>query len=69
MSLIIGCNESSPESVDTFIADFSVAVGAGQFHAGGLLANESYGKYARLMEIAKEDTYIPYVVGKTFRIP
>ena len=37
LAVIVGYSESGPESLDTFIADLSVGVGAGQLMAGGLL--------------------------------
>jgi enolase len=37
LAVIVGYSESGPESLDTFIADLSVGIGAGQLMAGGLL--------------------------------
>lgn len=66
LSVIIGCAEGGPESTDTFLADFAVAVGASQFHGGGLGSCEYACKYARLVEIARDDEDLMYV-GKKFR--
>ena len=67
-AIVIGCNENGPETMDTFIADLAVAVGAGQFSAGGIAAGEHFCKYSRLLEIAREDPSIRFV-GKKFRKP
>ena len=67
LALVVGCNESGPETLDPFIADLAVAAGAGQFAAGGVGAGEYFGKYARLIEISKEDPSLPFNSGKTFR--
>lgn len=66
-SIIVGCeDEHCVETIDTFIADFAVAVGAGQFASGGLESGEYMAKYARLLEITREDSSISYC-GKKFR--
>lgn len=44
----------SGETEDTFIADFSVAVGAGQIKTGSLCRSERVAKYNRLLEIEGE---------------
>ena len=67
LSLVIGCEEDAPESGDSFIADLAVAVGAGQFAAGGLHACEFANKYTRVLEISREDESIQYV-GRRFRL-
>ena len=67
LALVVGCNESGPETLDTFIADLAVAAGAGQFAGGGVGAGEYFSKYARLIEISKEDPALPFNSGKTFR--
>mmetsp|Transcript_19734 Transcript_19734/g.19065 ORF Transcript_19734/g.19065 Transcript_19734/m.19065 type:complete len:529 (+) Transcript_19734:216-1802(+) len=66
LTLIVGYSESGPESVDTFIVDLSVGLGASQLMAGGITSGEHSAKYARLSEICKEDGSIPYV-GKDFK--
>ena len=43
LALIVGYSESGPESMDTFIADLCVAIGAGQLTAGGILSGMIYG--------------------------
>lgn len=64
--VIAGCDEGAPESTDTFIADLAVAMGIGQFAAGGLGSCEYSCKYQRVMEIARGDDTIPYA-GRKFR--
>ena len=44
----------SGETMDTFIADLAVAVGAQYLKAGSTSRGERVGKYNRLMEIAAE---------------
>ncbi len=44
----------SGETEDTFIADFSVATGAGQIKTGSLCRSERVAKYNRLLEIERE---------------
>lgn len=44
----------SGETEDTFIADFSVATGAGQIKAGSVCRGERVAKYNRLLEIERE---------------
>lgn len=44
----------SGETEDTFIADFAVAVGAGQIKSGSLSRSERLAKYNRLLEIERE---------------
>ena len=34
LGLIVGCNEGCPETLDSFLTDLAVAVGAGQLAAG-----------------------------------
>ncbi len=66
LSVIVGCAEGGPESTDTFLADFAVAVAATQFHGGGLGSCEYACKYTRLVEIVRDDEELMYV-GKKFR--
>ena len=40
LAVIVGYSESGPESLDTFISDLSVGIGAGQLMAGGLLTGD-----------------------------
>ena len=65
-ALIIGSEELAPETADTFVADFAVAVGAGQINGGGFLNGDFNAKYNRLLEIKNTDETLPYV-GKKFR--
>jgi enolase len=44
----------SGETEDTFIADFAVAMGAGQIKTGSLCRSERTAKYNRLLEIERE---------------
>ena len=44
----------SGETEDTFIADFTVAMGGGQIKTGSLCRSERIGKYNRLLEIERE---------------
>jgi enolase len=51
----------SGETEDTFIADFSVATGAGQIKTGSLCRSERIAKYNRLLEIERElGQHAPY---------
>jgi len=65
-SIVVGTNEESPESMDTFISDFAVGIGATQLMAGGLYSGEHICKYNRLCEIARENEEIQFV-SKKFR--
>ena len=65
-ALIVGCEEQCCETSDTFIADFAVGVGAGQFSGGGLDTGECMAKYNRILEISKEDEGIAFA-GRNFR--
>jgi enolase len=67
-AVVVGCSESTPETLDTFIADFAVAIGAGQLAAGGIASGEHFCKYSRLSEIAVEDPSIPFTAGDSFRL-
>lgn len=64
--IIVSSNEDAPETVDTFIADFAVGMGAGQFMGGSLHSAENYEKYNRLVEIRRGDERVPFA-GSTFR--
>ena len=65
-AIIISSNDDvlQPESSDTFIADFAVGVGAGQFMGGGLGGAEFTSKYNRILTIQREREKIRYVGGK-----
>lgn len=65
--LIVSSEEDAPETTDTFITDLAVAMGASQLAAGGVIGAEYSCKFARLMEIFREDRSIPFV-GKEFRM-
>lgn len=54
------------DSTDTFLADFAVGVGAGQFAMGGVYSAECAAKYNRMLEITEESPSIRYV-GARFR--
>lgn len=60
----VGVEEENTETSDTFIADFAVAVGAGQFSGGGFESGEFFGKYNRLLEIQRENEEIRFVAKK-----
>ena len=66
IAVILGCDEGAPECPDNFLADLAVAMGVGQFAAGGLAACEYSCKYQRVLEIARSDESLPYT-GKRFR--
>ena len=66
-SIIVGIEDDSCiETNDTFIADFAVGVGAGQFNGGGFESGEYISKYSRILDITREDGSIAYC-GKKFR--
>jgi enolase len=44
----------SGETEDTFLADFSVAMGGGQIKTGSVCRSERIAKYNRLLEIESE---------------
>jgi enolase len=44
----------SGETTDSFIADFAIAVGAGQIKSGAPCRGERLAKYNRLIEIERE---------------
>ena len=69
LSIIISCDSGNiPETSDTFIADFAVAIGASQFMGGGILSGENIAKYNRLMEIGREDESVLFTfLGRKFR--
>jgi len=52
----MGCNGLAPlgETVDTFIADFTVAMGTGKLKAGAPARGERVEKYNRLLRIEEE---------------
>lgn len=68
-SIAVSCDGGSiPETDDSFLADFAVAMGAAQFMAGGVLAGEHMCKYNRLMEIGRENESILFsFLGRRFR--
>lgn len=65
--LIVSTEMECCETSDTFIADFAVGVGAGQFHGGGVEGGEYMSKYNRLLEIQRNDESVAFV-GKAFRV-
>lgn len=65
-AIIVGSEEENAETMDSFVADFAVGVGAGQFAAGGFDSGECLSKYNRLLEITREDDSIPFA-GRAFR--
>ena len=50
----------SGETPDTFIADLTVATGAGHLKTGAPARGERVAKYNRLMEIAEANPQLPY---------
>ena len=64
--VIVGCEEGSPESADSFIADLAVGVAASQFQGGGMESAEHLSKFNRLLQISKENEDIKFV-GRQFR--
>lgn len=65
-STIVSCNEEAPETVDTFIADFAVGLGVGQFMGGSLQSAQNFEKYNRLLEICRSDSKLLFA-GPDFR--
>lgn len=64
--VIVSCNEEAPETLDTFISDFAVGMGAGQLMGGSLQSAENYEKYNRLLEISRIDNSLQFA-GPGFR--
>lgn len=65
--MVSSCHDASqPDSEDTLVADFAVAIGAGQFLAGGLSEGHNVAKYNRVLAIQQEKESLPYV-GAKFR--
>ena len=56
----------SGESEDAFIADFAVAMNAGQIKTGSTARGERTAKYNRLLEIERELGYGEYLGQKLF---
>ena len=50
----------SGETADPFIADLAVGSGCGQLKSGAPARGERTAKYNRLLEIADEETELPY---------
>jgi enolase len=48
------CSHRSGETEDTFLADFTVAAGAGQIKSGSLCRSDRIAKYNRLLRIERE---------------
>ncbi len=48
------CSHRSGETEDTFLADFTVAMGGGQIKTGSACRSERIAKYNRLLEIEFE---------------
>lgn len=65
-STIVSCNEEAPQSADTFIADFAVGMGVGQFMGGSLQAAQHLEMYNRLLEISRMDSKLEFA-GPDFR--
>jgi enolase len=53
----------SGETEDTFIADLTVATGAGQLKTGAPARGERIAKYNRLLEIADRRPDLPFGLG------
>ena len=64
--LIVGSEESVSETPDTFISDFAVAIGAGQFNCGGFGSGYFTVKLDRLLRISEVDDSLQFV-GRQFR--
>ncbi len=65
-TVIVGCEENAPETIDTFVSDLAVGVGAGQFACGGLGSGDFTAKLNRILEINASNPDVPFV-GKRFR--
>jgi enolase len=65
--IVVGTEDKNPETMETFLSDFAVAVGACQFNIGGIGSGEHSCKLNRLLEISREDFGINFV-GRKFRI-
>ena len=65
-AVIVGVEEGSPESNDSFIADLAVGVAASQFQGGGMESGEHCCKFNRLLHITREDEDIKFA-GRQFR--
>ncbi len=65
-AVIVGNDEELPQSGDNYLADFAVAVGAGQLAAGGMGCGACICNYNRLMDISRQDATIPFA-GRNFR--
>ena len=66
-SLIIGADENCPDTLDTFLADFAVGVGASQLAPGSMDSGEGCSKLNRLLEISRENDNSISFVGRSFR--
>mmetsp|Transcript_7873 Transcript_7873/g.20223 ORF Transcript_7873/g.20223 Transcript_7873/m.20223 type:complete len:97 (-) Transcript_7873:184-474(-) len=58
----------SGETEDSFIADLSVAIGAGHIKSGAPCRSERLAKYNQLLRIEEENPAIPFA-GENFRTP
>jgi len=56
----------SGESEDTFIADFAVAMNAGQIKTGAPARSERIAKYNRLLSIEREMGFSKYIGNQLF---
>jgi Enolase, C-terminal TIM barrel domain len=65
-AVIIGADEDYSETIDSFLSDFAVGVGASQIVLGTLDSSEGCSKMNRLLEIYQESDSISFV-GRSFR--
>jgi len=65
-TVVVSADEGCAETLDTFLVDFAVGVGAHQLMPGSIECGEGVSKINRLLEIARENETIPFV-GRFFR--
>ena len=62
----IKSEEDFNETVDSFVADFAIGVGASQYHGGGFQSPCHLSKYNRIFEVVRDNEDIRFV-GRNFR--
>lgn len=67
-TVIVSADEGCAETMETFIVDLAVGVGAYQLMTGSIETGEGVSKMNRLLEIARENDAFPFV-GRSFRQP
>ena len=65
-AIIVGADEMFSETLDSFVSDFAVGIGATQFMPGSLECGEGLTKINRLIEIYRENETIQFA-GRNFR--